>query len=235
MITGQPSISAIIPVFNGERYLGEAIESALAQSLPPAEIIVMDDGSTDGTAEVARQFGSRVNYRWQPHAGVAAARNSGLAAARCDWIAFLDADDIWLPHKLRLQANCLLAEPQLQYVTAYAELFLEAGCPWPLNYKPEWRDNKQFGLLGPLLARKTAFEIVGGFDPQLRCAEDMDWFARAKDLRVPCAALEETLLRKRVHSSNITVTLDAQVTETALLQVMRNTVNRQRGRVQPPG
>lgn len=233
MTSGQPSISVIIPVFNGERYLGEAIESILAQTWPSSEIIVVDDGSTDGTSKVARQFGDRVKYQRHPHSGVAAARNHGLAAARCDWIAFLDADDVWAPDKLRLQAHYLSAHPQLQYVTACAELFLEPGCPWPQNYKPELLDNKQFGLLSSFLGRKTVFEIVGNFDTQFICAEDMDWFARAKDLQMPTATLEPALLRKRVHSSNITVTIEMQVTKAALLRVMKNKLNRQRDPAQP--
>ena len=235
MSAGPPSISTIIPVFNGARFLGEAIASALAQTLLPTEIIVVDDGSTDETPMVTRQFGRRVNYQRQPHAGVAAARNHGLAAARGEWIAFLDADDFWLPEKLSVQAERLLAQPELQYVTAHAEFFLEPGCPWPRNYQPEWRNEKQFGLLGSLLGRKKIFETVGQFDPQLICAEDMDWFARAKDLRVPTAMLAETLLRKRVHSANLTVTMPVAATEAAVLRVLRNTLHRQRGQPPPPG
>jgi len=98
-----PLISVIIPVYNGERYLAEAIESALAQTWEPVEIIIVDDGSTDGSADVASRFASSVKYDLQPHAGPGAARNRGARLARGDYLAFLDADDLWLKEKLKLQ------------------------------------------------------------------------------------------------------------------------------------
>ena len=98
-------ISCVIPVFNGERYLGEALESVLAQSYQPLEVIVVDDGSTDETAEVARRYGERVRYVWQPNAGETAARNLGLTAAHGEFIAFLDADDVWDSEKLERQIH----------------------------------------------------------------------------------------------------------------------------------
>jgi len=102
-----PRISVIIPVFNGERFLGEAIKSALSQTLPPYEILVIDDGSTDGSAQLAESFGPPVRVIRQENRGEAAARNRGIDAAQGDWIAFLDCDDVWKPEKLALQAALL--------------------------------------------------------------------------------------------------------------------------------
>lgn len=227
-MSAAPPISVIIPAFNAERFLAETIESLLAQTLPPMEIVLVDDGSTDGTAEVARRFGSRVNYQLRPHSGIAATRNHGLSVARGEWIAFLDADDVWLPDKLQLQAARLLAEPHLQYVTAQTEIFLEPGCERPPNYHPSYLEGKQFGLLSSFLGRKAVFETVGKFDTQFICAEDMDWFARAKDLRVPTVSLAEVLARKRVHSTNITVTVGVRVIQGEVLRIMKSTLDRQR-------
>jgi glycosyltransferase involved in cell wall biosynthesis len=98
-----PGVSVVIPSFNGERYLGEAIRSALDQSLPPLEVIVVDDGSTDGSAAVAISFGARVRLIRQPNRGSAAARNAGFFAAKGSWIALLDQDDLWHPDKLARQ------------------------------------------------------------------------------------------------------------------------------------
>ncbi|MGQ9503351.1 MAG: glycosyltransferase family 2 protein [Thermogutta sp.] len=104
MTSKSPRISVVIPVFNGERFLAEAIRSALAQTLPPYEILVVDDGSTDESAELAESFGPPVRVLREENRGEAAARNCGIEAARGDWIAFLDCDDVWKPEKLALQA-----------------------------------------------------------------------------------------------------------------------------------
>jgi len=104
--SGKPlRISVVIPVFNGERFLGEAIRSALSQTLPPHEVLVIDDGSTDGSAGLAESFGPPVRVIRQENRGEAAARNHGIEAAEGDWIAFLDSDDVWKPEKLALQAQ----------------------------------------------------------------------------------------------------------------------------------
>ncbi|HEX3110532.1 MAG TPA: glycosyltransferase family A protein, partial [Thermoanaerobaculia bacterium] len=97
------SVSVVIPSYNYARYLGEAIDSALGQTLPPLEVIVVDDGSTDDTPAVLAAYGDRIRVLRQKNAGVAVARNSGIAAARGECVAFLDADDVWLPRKLELQ------------------------------------------------------------------------------------------------------------------------------------
>ena len=99
----QPLISVVIPVYNGERYIGEAIKSVLAQKHRPLEIIVIDDGSTDGTAKIIQQFGDPVQYHYQPNAGLGATRNAGATIAKGEFLAFLDADDLWVSNKLQLQ------------------------------------------------------------------------------------------------------------------------------------
>ncbi|MCI0498058.1 MAG: glycosyltransferase [Planctomycetales bacterium] len=109
-------ISVIIPAYNAQRHIGRAIDSVLKQARPADEVIVIDDGSADRTADIVRSYGGRVMLIQQPNAGVSAARNAGIAAAAGDWIAFLDADDEWLPEKLRLQCELLERNPQLCWV-----------------------------------------------------------------------------------------------------------------------
>jgi glycosyltransferase involved in cell wall biosynthesis len=111
------TISAVIPAYNCEKYIARAIQSVLAQIRPPDEIIVVDDGSTDKTAEVVRSFGDKVVLIQQTNAGVSAARNAGITAAKAQWIAFLDADDEWLPEKLQRQVDNLQKNPDLVWTT----------------------------------------------------------------------------------------------------------------------
>src|SRR5690349_1953676 len=118
-----PLISCIIPVFNGERYLAEAIESILKQSYRPLEIIISDDGSADRTAAVANGFSDHVRYIWQPNAGQAAARNTGLASSHGEFVAFLDADDLWHREKLERQMGRFRARPELDYCLAHVQNF----------------------------------------------------------------------------------------------------------------
>lgn len=116
-------ISVIIPAYNGDRFLAEAIESVLQQTEPDWEIIIVDDGSTDQTASVAQQYGKTVRYFSQTNLGVAASRNLGLAAALGDYIAFLDQDDLFLPHKLAAQGELLDRNPDLGIVNSGWQIY----------------------------------------------------------------------------------------------------------------
>lgn len=105
----RPQFSAVIPAYNRHDTIGRAIESVLAQSWPPEEIIVIDDGSTDGTDKVVKKFGSSVRYMWQENAGVPCARNRGAREAKCDWVAYLDSDDYWMNDHLAHMADAIEA------------------------------------------------------------------------------------------------------------------------------
>jgi len=211
-------------VRDGERFLAEAIRSVLAQNYPAHELIVVDGHSTDRTAEIARSFPG-VKFLTQPGSGVPEELNCGVAAARGDWIAFIEHDDIWTPEKLRAQISFMLARPELQSTMTHTRFFLEPGCAWPSGYNPDWLKEPQSGaILSSFVARKSVFERVGKFDEKLKCASDVDWFARAKDLRVPMAFLEETLLLKRVHDRN--VTSQAQLNNSELLAVIKRKLDR---------
>src|SRR5215510_7858922 len=119
----KPLISCIVPVFNGERYLREALDSILVQTYQPLEIIVADDGSTDETAAIVSSYGEQVRHLFQPNAGVAAACNLGLGAAHGEFIAFLAADDLWQPEKLARQMARFRARPELNLCVSYIQNF----------------------------------------------------------------------------------------------------------------
>lgn len=225
MQTSQPLVSVIVPVHNGERYLAPALQSIFDQDYQPFEVIVVDDGSVDKSAEIARSYETR--YIYQSNQGVAMARNAGVAAARGDLLAFLDQDDLWKPNKLRVQIAYLLSHPQVGYVLAGQRLFLEPGISAPVWLKDDLLSKDHPGWLpGTLVVRREVFNQIGDFDPSYSIADDADWFIRAKDAGIPMAILPETLHHKRIHDSNL-----SSMARLGLLEVVRalkTSVDRQR-------
>ncbi len=201
------AISCIIPVFNGEAFLGEALASVFAQTLLPAEVIVVDDGSTDGTRDVVDRFGERIRYVYQDNKGPAAARNKGIALATGSLLAFLDADDLWLPQKLARQVRRFAERGDLQVsVTQVRNFWIEE-----LRAEAEaMRDHPLAAAALPgyvpqtMLARCEVFAHVGRFDETLRIGEDTDWFLRVADLGTAVELLPEVLVMRRLHRTNLT-------------------------------
>lgn len=216
-------ISVIIPVYNGAAMVAQAIDSALGQSLPPLEVIVVDDGSTDGTAAVLAAYGRRIRHLRIAHAGVSAARNAGLNASRGNLLAFLDADDIWHPHKLAQQAATLGTWPQAGLCCCdYLVLHREHGCKVshfscalplaglalqrPLVSAPLAalvRCNF-VGTASNVMLRRDVAELAGRFDVRLRQAEDYDYWLRCA-AQAPFVLLSAPLVDKRSHGGNLTV------------------------------
>jgi len=195
-----PLVSCIIPVYNGERFLGAAVDSILAQTRQPVEIIIVDDGSTDGTPEVIARYGDRVRSIRQENAGPAAARNAGIALATGAVLGFLDADDLWLPDKLAVQMAELTRSPETMICLARMMHFREAGTPGgPVVEAP----GGSFSTC-TMLARATVFGQIGGFDPRLRTAEDTEWFCRVMTGGIPYTVLPDILIRRRLHDRNLT-------------------------------
>ncbi len=197
-------ISIIIPVFNTEKYLAEAIESVLSQTLKPTEIIVVDDGSTDKSVEVARQFEPLVRIISQANKGVGAARNVGIQETSGDFLAFLDADDFWTENKLEIQLSYLENNPKTDMVFGYVEQFISSELPdeHKSNLKSEL-DKMQGFVAGAMLIKKTTFLKAGFFNEKLELGEFIDWFSRAKDLGLTFQVLNEIVLKRRIHTSNM--------------------------------
>jgi glycosyltransferase involved in cell wall biosynthesis len=221
-----PLVSVVVPVFAGERFLGEALDSIAAQSHPHIETIVVDDGSPDGSAEIAAGRPG-VRLLREPHRGVAAARNAGVAAARGELVAFLDQDDLWHPSKIALQADLLANRPELAIALSHVEMVLLDGTPRPPWLT--WLTNQQPGYLpSTWLVRREAFEQVGLFDTQYRVVCDADWLARAKDRGLLNEMLEETLVYWRIHDANGSYEQERMRGET--FRMLRATAQRQRDR-----
>lgn len=179
-----PTISVVMPVFNGERFIGKAIQSACQQTCPPLEIIVVDDGSTDRTAALVHTFQSTVllSYLRQPNQGQAAALNRGVSVARGTWVAFLDADDVWYPDKLAVLAECIEACPQTPFLYSAMDCIDEAGRfvpspKWITKPDPLFRD-QPFAFPSTVLVRKDVIAECGGFHPSLRLLNDWELFMR---------------------------------------------------------
>lgn len=213
-------------MYNGARYIAAALESVYAQTYAPLEIIVVDDGSTDGSADVARAHGASMVLR-QENQGPAAARNAALREANGTLVAFLDSDDIWLPQKLRLQVDFLAANPDTAMVTAHLEHFLEPGAAIPPWLNPARLGEPEPSFLpSAWVLRRVVFDLVGGFDESYRVAEDADWMIRAKDAGIRPYVLDEVLVCKRVHGANLTAKVE--MAQKSLLTSLRESVNRQR-------
>lgn len=195
-------ISVILPAYNGEKYLGQALESALSQDRSPVEIFVIDNGSTDKTKEVVLSF-PEVRYCFLEAANTAAARNCGIALSQGEYLAFLDQDDLWPRSKLRLQAEFLDRYPACGGVIGKQQLYLEAGCPKPHWLKRAFLEAPQSGNLpSALMVRRSVFSATGLFDPSFSLADDVAWFLKAKHRGVWIEELKEVLVHRRIHGEN---------------------------------
>ena len=219
-------VSVVIPVYNGERYLAAAINSVLRQDYGPLEIIVVDDGSIDRCAEIAKSF-QGVKYTYQENQGHAAARNTGIASAIGDFIGFLDADDLWTPEKISKQVDRLKQHPSTGYVISKMRYFLEPGVETPKSVRADsfTKDHIAF-VPSALLVRRSVLHQIGGFDASYRHGNDSDWFFRAKDAGIQMEILPEVLLKRRIHASNLSHEILAMQSE--LLRVVRTSIARKK-------
>jgi glycosyltransferase involved in cell wall biosynthesis len=178
----------------------------LAQTFHPLEIIVVDDGSTDRTASIAEQFGQPVICHRRTHGGIAASRNFGISVARGNWLAFLDADDLWTPDKLERQLAAAEKDEALEIIFGGVRQFVS----------PELSREDQLRLAAPqttsaaphvgtMLARRAVFGRVGLFDETLKVAEFIEWFARVQDAGARMTTLPEIVLQRRRHPANTTL------------------------------
>jgi glycosyltransferase involved in cell wall biosynthesis len=210
-MTEASAVSAVIPVYNGEAYVSHAIRSVLSQSRLPIECLVIDDGSTDATGEVVRQFGRNVTYLRQPRAGVSAARNRGAQLAKSGLIAFLDHDDEWLPAKLERQVQAL--QDQRATLALCAVEVVDEERRTLRTQRLRAREDLLTGMLefdgtetvscsSTGLVRREELLRMGGFDPALSVSADWDLLFRVL-LSGPVAYIDQPLVRYRVHDSNM--------------------------------
>jgi glycosyltransferase involved in cell wall biosynthesis len=197
-------VSVVIPVFNGALYLGAAIESVLAQTRAADAIIVVDDGSTDESAAVASQFGAKVQYLRRLHEGAAAARNAGQAAVQSPLLAFLDADDLWLPQKLERQLPLIANAKEPNIIFGHTERFVSPDLSEEERMLLRWDPGPVAGpCCSSMLMQNSAFASLGGFNPSLQVGEFLEWFARARKAEFQCVTIPEVVFRRRLHKNNM--------------------------------
>jgi glycosyltransferase involved in cell wall biosynthesis len=209
----QSPISVIIPTHNRAHYLGEALESVFAQTAPPAEIIVIDDGSTDDTKKTLSSLigQKKILYLFQEKAGVSAARNRGIGVAASPFLAFLDSDDLFLPTKLEKQMMVYEKFPNLGFVHCFYSKFDDSGRNLGTRDTSRFFGNiypsmlKEWSTLMAMpcvLARTDVIREVGAFDENLVWAEDLDLWRRIAR-RYPIGVVNEALVQVRVHPVSI--------------------------------
>lgn len=225
-----PTVSVIIPVYNQAHFVAQAIDSVLAQTFPDYEIIVVNDGSTDHTAQVLAGYGDRLHVITQANVGLSAARNSGLRVARGEMIGFLDADDLWYPDMLAATVTFLKQNPQIDLVYGAWDTIDETGrVIKPLNHPSNLREKVQADflraiatgnlfLVHTLLIRRKCFDCCGVFDPTLRAVEDWDLWLRMAAHRHTVDVIDTPLAHYRRHTGNMTY--DPQRMEQASRQLL---------------
>lgn len=224
----QDLVSIVVTTYNRAQYLGEALESALNQTYPNTEIIVIDDGSTDPTRELMTKYPSSIHYHYQDNAGMAAAKNQGLALARGEFITFLDSDDLMMSHKLALQYETLELNPDIKLVYCHSQNFVS----------PELSHEEVRGMLCPLepmpapvsaalLCRRETYLTVGELRTDLDLSVELDWQLRARSLNMRIEILPDVLYKRRIHAGNTSFSVrDHQRQQTDILKAhldkMRN-------------
>ena len=233
MTGSRPRISVIIPVLDGERFLAEAIESALGQSSAPIEIVVVDDGSTDDTPGVVTRFGAAVRYLHQPRGGAAAARNRGVVTAQGEVFAFLDADDRWTPEALGTGVAALETDEAAELTVGQVVEVSQAAWEGRVALGPPPPGSGVPGYVpGACLVPRSTWERVGAFDTGLRAGEFIDWYLRARALGVRTRLLSAVVLWRRLHDANHGIR--ARPAYVDLTRVVKRELDRRKASAIPP-
>jgi glycosyltransferase involved in cell wall biosynthesis len=196
-------VSVIIPVYQGERHLAEAIDSVLAQTYPAAEILVVNDGSTDATEQVAARYGDAIRYVARENGGIGAARNTGLHLTQMEWVSFLDADDLWSVDKLALQMAAFEAAAPPDLAFGYMKQFHDPALPPEIKAQIYCPEEPLEGISASnLLVRRETFFRVGLFETGYRVGEFLDWYLRSQEIGLKSLVLPQIVSYRRLHEGN---------------------------------
>lgn len=221
-------LSVIVPAYNAEAYLAETIASVLAEEWHPRELIVVDDGSTDGTLAVARSFGDRVRAIAMAHGGLAAARNRGIAEAAGTFLLHIDADDLLVPGAIARRMAFLGENPHCDMVAGRICCFLSPDLPEQDRGRYEVPAEPQQGHLpGAALIRAEAFRRFGLLDQSFQVNADLEWWVRARDMGAAIGTIDDIVVRRRIHGRNLTLQKKAEMSATRV-KIVRQSLERRR-------
>jgi hypothetical protein len=219
-----PLISVIIPVYNREKFISKVVSNIFSQNYPAIELIIVDDGSTDGTRQAIESQPHDIRYFHQENGGPASARNRGIRDASGEFIAFLDSDDLWPENNLWLLLKEFEQEPGLEVVRGFAQLFttsVDGNIEYSGNFRNAFPD-----YIGAGLYRRSVFRKVGLFDPGLRFGEDADWYNRARENEIRIKRVEAITLLVGRHGDNMTE--GKNLVELNALKVYKKMIDRKR-------
>lgn len=219
-------VSVIVPVWNGERHFAATLDSVLGQTYPNLEVIVVDDGSTDGSAAMAAKHPG-IHVIRQPNRGTGAARNAGLAAASGTLIAHMDADDLWVPEKVALQVTALEAAPEAHAVCGHVTEFVSEDLPEEARrrMRPP-RENLPGHVLQAMLIRADFHRVVGRFEEEWKVAQDMAWYLRAVEAGLRLEVIPEVVTLRRLHATNKGITERSHARQR--LEILKAALDRRR-------
>ena len=222
-------ISVIIPVYQGEKYLAEALDSIFAQNYRPIEVLVVDDGSTDATASIAKSY-PEVRYFFQANQGHCVAKNTGLANCTGDLITFLDADDYWLPNNLEIQSAYLEAHPEVGCGMGKGWNFLQDGMTRPRWISEAMMTEDGGGWhLGASLMHRWVLDRIGHLNVSYFHGNDFDLFIRMREAKIPAHLVNSCLLRRRIHGGNLSQ--DQNTLARERVRILKAHMDRKRGKV----
>jgi glycosyltransferase involved in cell wall biosynthesis len=225
-VPAEPSVGVVIAAWNAERWLAQALDSVLAQEHMPVDVLVIDDGSSDATGELARRYPPPVRVIGQANAGIGAARNRGVEQVSGDAVAFLDADDLMTPASIACRVRVLSSRPEIDLVFGTVRRFslLVDGVPVAQN------EPQPAHLPGAMLVRRTALAAVGPFPVQAHVAEGLDWLLRARELALGEVTVPEQVVWRRVHGENNSLRHREQIGEFA--HALKASLDRRRAAAQ---
>lgn len=226
-----PSVSVIVPAFQADTFLQQAVESILAQTRPVHEVIVVDDGSTDATPAVAARLAEEwpcVTVLTQENRGQSAARNAGIECATGDLVTFLDADDRMVLERVEMQLGHFAAHPGVDIVIGQKRDELEAGAT-PIPYEASRDRRIRPDYVMSMMVRREIFSRAGLFDVGLRLAEEQEWLSRALARGARLAVIEHVLVRRRLHGRNLTQTVAPEEMDATIFATLRARLRERRG------
>jgi len=213
---------------NAEGYLASALDSIAAQTFQDFEVIVVDGGSTDDSLRIARSY-PNVSCMHQVGSGFANAWSQGIKQARSPLISFLDSDDLWTPDKLARQVAYLDGHPDKGYVVGRVQFFAGSEQTLPPGFKPQLLKGSHIAYMpGTTTIRRQVIDRIGLFEENWEIVSDIVWFQRLREAKVEAGLIDDVLLRKRVHASNLSYTTDWRIYSGELISLLKGGLDRRR-------